>query len=195
MEKTTTLVCGVGINDANYAVTSKVEGKQIRCPYYERWQHMIKRAYDPKLHLQYPTYKEVTIHKSWLVFSNFRAWMITQDWEDKELDKDILYPGNKHYSPSTCVFVEKDLNKLLNRSENSRGKHPQGVLLNKKTQKYQARISIHGKRKSLGYYTTAEEAHQVYIKAKIEYIKSFYGKVDKTIRNGLKRHVEKSLKE
>ena len=109
------LVCGVGINDADYVVKKfetigYVDGKRKRklvwtCPYHRAWESMLKRCYSAKYQERQPTYKGCTVSDDWLTFSNFRAWMIAQDWEGKHLDKDLLFEGNKIYSTETCVFV------------------------------------------------------------------------------------------
>jgi len=84
------LVYGVGINDANYVVTAVLNGKQIRCTYYSTWKNMLERCYSEKYHISHPTYRSCFVCKEWQVFSIFRAWMIQQDWNDKQLDKYIL---------------------------------------------------------------------------------------------------------
>lgn len=53
--------------------------------------------------------------------------MLTKDWQGNQLDKDILNPGNKEYSPDNCIFVTQDINLLLNSRAKCRGKYPQGV--------------------------------------------------------------------
>ena len=94
------LVCGVGINDAGYVVmefeTIIVDGKRKRkrvwaCPYHQTWKGMLERCYSTKFQERNPTYIGCTVSKEWLVFSNFRAWMMTQDWQGKHLDKDIFF--------------------------------------------------------------------------------------------------------
>lgn len=105
------LIYGVGINDAGYAVMKReeagyVDGKRKRklvwaCPYFRAWSSMLSRCYSTKWHERYPTYKGCTVSKEWHTFSNFRAWMVTQDWEGKSLDKDLLIEGNKIYSADT----------------------------------------------------------------------------------------------
>lgn len=103
--KTKKLVYGVGNNNADYAVEKKetigyVDGKQKRklvwvCDYYRTWKSMLKRCYSAKYQERCPTYKGCTVSEDWLVFTNFRDWMMAQDWEGKQLDKDLLFEGIK----------------------------------------------------------------------------------------------------
>jgi len=162
---------GVGINDSDYLTghTDKY-GNHIRCPYYRRWHSMITRCYSTKCHIRQPTYKDCTVAKEWLTFSIFKKWMEKQDYINKDLDKDILIEGNKVYSKDTCCFVSNDINKLLLDSKATRGKYPIGVYLDKATGKYRVSISIDGKRKQLGYFSTIQEASNAYNIAKANYI-------------------------
>ena len=50
--------------------------------------------------------------------------MEQQDYDGKHLDKDLLVCNNKVYSPETCVFVPREINQFLTKSNNSRGKYP-----------------------------------------------------------------------
>lgn len=43
--------------------------------------------------------------------------MIKQDWADKQLDKDLINPNNKLYSPETCFFISGTLNRMLQTKE------------------------------------------------------------------------------
>jgi hypothetical protein len=53
------------------------------------------------------------------------------------LDKDILYKGNKIYSPDTCVFVPQEINALFVKNDANRGDLPIGVFYTlTKTNKY-----------------------------------------------------------
>ena len=131
------LVSGVGVNDADYVVKVSetigyMDGKQKRklvwvCPFYQTWTSMLKRGYSNKLKEKYPTYKDVTVHKDWHLFSNFKKWMEKQDWEGKQLDKDILFCGNKEYSQDKCVFVLQKTNLFLTERNSMRGEFPTGV--------------------------------------------------------------------
>jgi len=162
---------GVGINDSDY-LTHYIDkyGNHIRCPYYRKWSGMLERCYSPKWHIKRPTYKDCTVSKEWLRFSTFKKWMEKQDYIGNDLDKDILVEGNKIYSKDTCCFVSSDINSLLVDQKASRGKYPVGVCLYKPNGKYVASISINGKTKHLGYYTTIQEASNAYKEAKSEYL-------------------------
>lgn len=105
------LVAGIGINDADYVVDKKVcKSRKERwlCPYYSRWKAMILRCYSGRQ----ASYENTFVCEEWLTFSNFRKWMITQDWEGKELDKDLLGDGTL-YSPTNCTFVPSQVNKFM----------------------------------------------------------------------------------
>lgn len=107
------LVCGVGINDADYPVRIRSHIKQDgtfldewRCPFYTKWQKMLSRCYGKYNKSQkFNSYDQVEVCQEWLRFSNFKSWMEKQDWESKELDKDLLSGESKIYSPETCCFI------------------------------------------------------------------------------------------
>ena len=105
------LTYGVGINDANYQVQPRIKGIKYMCPFYQKWQSMLNRAYNKKYIARQPTYIGISVCYKWLTFSNFKRWMEKQDWVGKALDKDIIYPNNKEYSPKTCYFVLQELKK------------------------------------------------------------------------------------
>jgi len=185
----TNLIHGIGVNDAEYVVKKIIKGKEISCPYYATWKTMIQRCYSSKLHDRCPTYIGCSVCDEWLFFMCFRRWMMQQDWESGQLDKDIINPGNKIYSPSNCCFVLQDINKLLTDSNAARGKYPQGVYLNVAAKKFQAYMKVSGVKKSLGYYFNPEDASKAYIEAKTTHILSIAKKQnDIRVRNGLIKH-------
>jgi len=158
------LICGVGINDAWYKVSGlSAEGKKINCPYYSRWKDMVVRCYSERELARYPTYIGCSVSSEWLLFSNFRKWMETQDWKGKHLDKDILVEGNKIYSPTTCVFVTSAVNALFTDHGAARGECPLGVSWHKDTRKYIASCNNgEGKMKHLGLYESTDSAEAAY---------------------------------
>ena len=88
-----------------------------------------------------------------------------------ELDKDIIVKGNKLYSKDTCCFVPAEVNSLLIKCDKARGEWPVGVCFDKHAGKFKAYLAINGKQKTLGYFTTPEEAFQAYKLAKEAQIK------------------------
>ena len=174
------LTLGVGVNDADYVVKVSqelgiVDGKRKKkllwvCPFYMRWRNMLQRCYSEDYHKKTPTYKGCSVCEEWKYFSKFKAWMETQDWQGKELDKDLLFPKNKLYSPNTCVFVDRIVNSFLVERDASRGEFPIGVYWSKWHNKYMARCQnpFTGKYEYLGVFIDPEEAHQAWLKRKQE---------------------------
>lgn len=165
--KTKALLFGVGINDANYQVESMIAGVRRVCPYYKVWKHMLERCYCPKYHAKQPTYSECTVQVEWLTFSNFKAWMVLQDWSGKALDKDLKKHTNKHYSSETCLFIHQELNSLLTNNAARRGIYPLGVTKRSSDKPFRARCHDgKGNQVHLGYFESYEEAHRAYLKYK-----------------------------
>ena len=190
LHKKPKLVHGVGINDADYPVNPLGPDKKGRmCPYYDVWHNMLRRAYDPKYAARYPTYIGVTVCEEWHSFMAFRAWMETQDWEGKQLDKDIIVPGNKVYSPATCVFVLSEINSLLTDGAAQRGKWPIGVSWHKASNKFCAHIKEGGKKQHLGSFATPEAAHIAWRKEKLRIVRAAARECDDPrVSAGLLRH-------
>ena len=174
------LVYGVGINDADYVVRKMktigyVDGKQKQklvwfCPYHRTWKNMLKRCYSTKFQDRNPTYSGCTVSDEWLRFSNFKRWMKCQDFEGKQLDKDLLLEGNKVYSAETCVFVTRDINLFTTDRGASRGEWSIGVCWHKGEGKFQSSCSnpFTKKQEHLGYFNCEVEAHQAWLGRKLE---------------------------
>ena len=176
--KTKRKVMGVGINDAEYVVVKfeVVEGKRKQvwiCPYYQTWKTMLKRCfYEKDLQIR-PNYREVSVCDSWLHFSCFKSWMEEQVWYTDggklHMDKDILVPDSKIYSPETCKFVPCYINSLFTLRGNHRGQFPLGVV--EQGGKYVASVTNKLFNRYLGIYSTPEEAHRAWQLGKAEVIK------------------------
>ena len=174
------LVWGVGINDLGYRVhvqeyVTENGGKRVRktvflCPYYSAWASMLQRCYSEKFLESHPSYVGTSVCSEWLYASEFKKWMEQQDWEGKSLDKDIIVPRSKLYSPETCAFVLKATNSFVTACDASRGEFPIGVDLFKRTGKYRARCEnpFIGEQEYLGYFSTPEEAHEAWRRRKHE---------------------------
>lgn len=162
VRKSGKLVYGVGINDATYTIVPK--GEKC-CPFYQRWRGVLERCYSEKLKKKHPTYVDCAICEEWLLFSNFKAWMQEQDWEGKQLDKDLLVKGNKMYSPETCLFIPQSINKFMTDRVLRRGLYPLGVTIEGGF--FKARCSNLGQGETyLGLFNTPEAAHIAYLKHK-----------------------------
>ncbi len=164
------LVFGVGVNDADYVVQPRVNGRQLMCPFYQTWTNMIRRCYDAKYKMKYTTYINCTACAEWHKFSEFKEWMAQQDWQGKRLDKDLLIKGNKVYSPEACVFIDGMTNNFVIESCTTKGDWLTGVCLNKPAGKFSAQCSnpFSKKREHLGLFTCQEQAHLAWKRRKHE---------------------------
>lgn len=166
------LVCGVGVNDAPYKTAPTINKKTVKCPYYSKWLDMIKRCYSQSHTDKFPTYQDCSVCDEWFIFSNFKSWMEKQDWQGKELDKDIKSNGGKLYSPNNCLLVPPYINYLLINCESKKGKYLKGVSFDSRKGKYQAVCRTPKKRKFLGYFDSEQEANKAYIEFKKKLILS-----------------------
>lgn len=176
------LVRGVGLNDAGYAIQKieyiTLDGKRKRklvwsCPYYASWCAMLKRCYSKNKLKDYPSYSDCHVCPDWLLFSNFKKWMQTQDWEGKQLDKDLLIRDNKLYSPETCCFISRKVNGFMVEQNSSRGEWPLGVIWHKRDEKFMAKCNNPFTRKSehFGYFDDPLVAHKAWLTRKLELAK------------------------
>ncbi|EPQ5341963.1 hypothetical protein L4680_005102 [Pseudomonas aeruginosa] len=186
MNNRSVLVSGVGINDADYTVTinETVSGRKKQvwvCPIYSTWKHVIERCYSREFQKRCPTYAGCEVVPEWKVFSGFRSWMMTQDYAGKQLDKDLLVPGNKIYGPDTCVFLPSEVNSFLTENKSSRGPWAVGVCWNKWRKKFHARCKnpFSGKTENLGYFDSEHEAHSAW-KARKNELACEYASIEKT---------------
>tara|TARA_R110000744_G_scaffold57010_4_gene120044 strand:- start:2 stop:589 length:588 start_codon:yes stop_codon:yes gene_type:complete len=186
--KKTKLVYGVGINDADYAICPTVNGRQVMCPFYRAWANMLRRCYSKAFHKARPTYAGCTVTSEWLIFSKFKLWMNKQEWQAKQLDKDILFQNNRVYGPLACVFVSAEINTLLNEYSNGRGINPRGVSLFVNG-RYQAQCGAYGKNRHIGYYGTQEEASEAYKKFKYKHISEVANQQSEPLRTALLNYV------
>jgi len=172
--KKTKLVCGVGVNDADYPVSRSVDYgfglSYSKCKFYITWVNMLKRCYSASYQLNKPTYVGCESCDEWLFFSNFKAWMEKQDWHGKYLDKDILLLGNKTYSPQTCLFVSPLVSSFLKSESDFSEERADGVYYDKKNKVFKSDCCnpITGKREFVGRYNSEAIAHIAWKKRKHE---------------------------
>lgn len=144
-------------------------------PIYNRWTSMIDRCYNPDSH-QYKMYGRagVYVHNHWKNFQAYADFFTGKLYENLELDKDILVPGNKVYGPDTCVFVPRYVNALVKLTIVLNG-YPVGVYFKKDNNRSNSRVNpyaaeTHGKH--LGSFPSPMDAHRAWQLGKINVIKN-----------------------
>lgn len=183
------VVYGVGINDSPCPVreTKTTAGKTVEvwgCPFYKVWVQMLYRCYSSAYKRKYTHNYESTVCQDWLTFTNFKSWMEKQDWAGKQLDKDILIPGNREYSPRACAFVDQHLNKFFNLRRNVEKKTLIGAT-KQRGSRYSACITRGGLTVSLGGYETEQDAHFAWLSEKIVDLSAFIVDNDTPLDNRL----------
>ena len=163
-EKARKALFGVGYYDIREPMSKGINRK-----IYHIWRAMLARCYSDRVQRKQPTYIGCSVCNEWFLFSNFKEYYINNAEEGWCLDKDILYKGNKVYSPQTCCFVPNEINVIIS-GRKKKSNLPKGV---KKTKynRYQAVINKQYNDINLGSYPTPEAAFQAYKKAKEEWIK------------------------
>lgn len=164
-------VFGVAINDVSPVTHSTTGGRSQPIPSYRRWQNMLNRCYNKSELIRFPTYQGCSVCNEWLRFSKFHDWYNSQYKEEGwHLDKDIILPGNKVYSPETCVFVSSRLNGFVHENKRTQGKYMLGVTWHKRIKKFHAQCTDpfpeYPIRISIGYFDDELEAHIEWRKTK-----------------------------
>lgn len=69
---------------------------------YNRWYSLKYRCGNEK----FPTYIDKSVCEEWREdYYTFEDWSSGFVYTGMELDKDIIIPGNKVYSPEACTYV------------------------------------------------------------------------------------------
>lgn len=165
----------LGVANSGNEETSYIDenGRKMSYHSYTTWYNMIRRCYDKKAKERQPAYQGALCCDEWLYYPNFKRWYdenyYTLDNQRMDLEKDILFKGNKVYSPKTCIFVPHKINTLFTRRY--MGNLPPGVKKHKDNRKFLSVIGKNGKDCFLGSFDTPEEAFNTYKLAKEKYIK------------------------
>ena len=164
-------VYGVGILGTKYPPS--VNGRTTK--EYDLWCSMLKRCYSDAYKKKYPTYEVCKVSDNFKSYEYFYEWCHSQIGFGNEgwhLDKDLLTKGNKVYSENTCVFIPKEINLVLTKSDKKRGEHPIGVSWCKKANAFKASVNKNkGKSEHLGFFKTELEAFNAYKVAKESFVK------------------------
>lgn len=158
---------------------TSVNGKQSK--EYSLWTGMLARVYSGK----HRSYDDCAVSENFLNFQYFAEWCQDQfgfGLDGYELDKDLLFKGNKIYSEDTCVFIPRELNRALPLQKFARGDNPLGVSI--------VSGNIHrpflATLTKTGYsscHETAEEAFVAYKNVKEDYMRSLAVKYKGVVDN------------
>lgn len=142
----------------------KVAISKVVTPVYKAWAGMLERCYSKNMKHRNSTYYHIsTVCDEWHNFQIFGDWYEENKYEINErlhVEKDILIPGNKIYSPDTCLLVPQVINALFINKTNNRNL-PNGIF-RCGNGKYLARYT----HLELGVYDSVEEAYDAYTKEK-----------------------------
>lgn len=165
-------VYGVGFL-GNGKYKSKIAGK--KSPEYALWSGILQRGHSSAFKESNPSYKDVSVCIDWHNFQVFAEWFNNQPFakaEGFQLDKDLLIPGNREYSPSACSFVPGAINSLFNEGVQCKSSQMIGVTKISRRSQFVARVRVNGAAVRIGSFETEEEAYAAYKKAKIDYVRS-----------------------
>lgn len=115
-----------------------------------------------------PTYIGVTngfeSYQAFAEWCNSKAGYMAKDHAGMfyEIDKDILIPGNKAYSPEACSFIPRRINSLLAINLATRGCLPLGVSFMKHRNKFRAAVRSGNRSLHLGMFHNPNEAHKAW---------------------------------
>lgn len=160
-------IYGIGVTGCKYPTKTETNDRPTK--EYSIWRSILERSFVEKIKEKQPSYKDVTCCNEWINFENFYEWLHSQPNFDKwyngkrwAIDKDILFKGNKIYSPKTCCIVPQNVNCLFLKRDAARGEYPIGVRYEGGKFKAVCQNSITGKTEELGSYSTVEEAFKAY---------------------------------
>ena len=180
-DRLTSSVFGVGVIGDKRNL--KIDG--VATKEYNLWYTMLQRCFDEHSEGVLETYKDCTVSENFKSYEYFYDWCNNQvgfnifDENDKpfEIDKDLLIKGNKLYSENTCVFLPREINVALTKSNKTRGDYPIGVHWSSTKKVFIAQINKGGgSQKHLGQFDTELEAFNAYKQAKESYLKELANK-------------------
>jgi hypothetical protein len=144
---------------------------------HDIWIQMIRRCYDEKAQVKQYTYKGCSVCDEWLCFANYEKWykehLYQVEGQTMCVDKDILFKGNKIYSPETCCIVPMEINNQFIKNGKIRGKYPIGVRI-LTSGSFQSCSGI--KHLKTRTFSTPEEAFYDYKQQKEDYLKQLADK-------------------
>jgi hypothetical protein len=164
------LIFGVGINDLpNEPTRGIVNGKRWNCPKYAIWKDILRRCYRQDGY-RFVAYKGVTVCPDWIYRSKFNEWLNSQpqnNWQDLQIDKDLLVKGNKVYGSDTCCFLTGRENLIFRPHSTKLGSVSRIHQCPKRPWRGRKNIGVV---KYVGYFSTKEEAEFVAMRESIPHV-------------------------
>lgn len=159
--------------DGQWVASARYNGRSLRTKAKIVWDGMKERATPGKgRQLRSEAYAGVSIAPEFLNFQFFADWYVKQIGYGLgyHLDKDLLHPGNKVYSPEACVLVPIIVNTFCtDRSGTNKSGLPPGASYDAKRRKYCVQIQSRiAKKIFVGLFDTVEEARNAYNKRKAQ---------------------------
>lgn len=157
-------ICGIGyIGVGEYKTGTNIKHTEE----YQNWTCMIRRCYDEKLKERYSAYYgDCSVCEEWHNYQNFAKWWNENVYrvgtERMHLDKDILFGGNRIYSPDTCLISPQRINMMFMNKPNKYNL-PNGI---KPSSKGRYESKYNGK--YLGVFDSIEDAVVAHDMAKTE---------------------------
>ena len=174
-------VCSVGYMGVGDFV-SKKDGRLTK--EYSTWKAIIRRCYAKESRLTNRSYKDVRVCDEWHNFQNFAEWYSSKHGDgDFSIDKDLLSPNSKVYSPENCVLIPREINSAIITPYNSLKKPLD------RSGGFAVYITKENNGVYLGTFKTAQDAHQAYVVAKEAYVKEvaneWRGRIDERVYDAL----------
>lgn len=176
-------VYGIGkFGQGEFKSKDQSTGKSKFTGQYQLWIGMLTRCYCESEIIKHPTYKDCYVCDEWLNYQKFAKWTTTQrffnvadtssDGRSMALDKDLLVPNNKVYSPDTCCFLPNKINCAIGGKLSGDKKLPSGVYWHKASNSYTSSIQVDGVQVHLGCFKDPEEAFKTFCTHKQQQIRS-----------------------
>lgn len=144
---------------------------------YRAWINMLSRCYDPNYigtKAGQMCYSGVQVTDSWLNFQVFAEWyckeLVAVELKSPEtkfvLDKDLLSPDVKIYSPETCCLIPEQLNIALIDKLSLNKTRKLSTIRKCKNGTYSVGVSLNKKFTTFSGYKTEKECFDLYLRNK-----------------------------